>query len=358
MNFIWFVLATIFFYVFYWYILSLIIFLPSVPIMGFIGYLTEHMEKKWAKIALVPTFIMSFLLGILLPSALFGMGVGVITLNFAEKATYPLIYFLLGGLGAFTISAPSGETSLPAMLISLATYVITVRIPKFALFSAVTIGSLANMVLWGVGLLIFVGIAFGVVKFIVGFLDRRISKRTEIEIELKRETGRKLSIGVYILSIIFIVLGGLWVISYLIYPTGISLGYFIWGVPYLVGGIGMLRRKYWALRFSQVFLILIALQGIVAIPIGLLGAEELNLLVILILLFILFVFIGLPIWFLFRRSTVNQFKKSVKDSKNKDREKETDDIPMKTKVEKEDPTLADRLMGRVTEEGNKRNGKE
>ena len=356
MNFIWFLLATICFYVFYWYILSLIIFLPSVPIMGFIGYLSEHIEEKWAKIALVPTVFMSFLLGTLLPSALFGMGVGAITLNFAEKATHPLIYFLLGGLGAFTISAPSGETSLPAMLISLATYVITVRIPKFALFSEVTIGSIANVVFWGLGLLIFVGIVFGVIKFIVNFLDRKISKRTEIE--LQKETRGKLSVGVYILSIIFIILGGLWVISYLISPTRELLAYFIWGIPYLVGGIGMLRRKYWALRFSQVYLILIALGCIVAIPIGLLGAEELNLFIILILLFILFIFVGLPIWFLFRKSTVNQFKENVKDSKNKNREKETGDIRMKTKVEKEGPTLADRLMGRVAEEGNKRNGKE
>jgi len=303
MNFIWFLLATICFYLFYWYVLSLIIFLPSIPIMGFIGYLTEHTEKRWTKIALISTFVIGFMIGTLLPSAIFGMGTGVIALNFAEKATHPLIYFLLAGFGAFTISAPSGETSLPAMLISLASYVITVTISKFTLFSAITIGFLTNLVLWGLGLLILVGIVSGVVKF----LDSKISKRTEFE--LQQEPDGKLSIGVYILSILFIVLGVLWVISFLIYPASKLLGYFIWGVPYLVGGIGMLRKKYWALRFSQVILVLIALQSAVAIPIALLSAEKLDLFGILIAFFILFIFIGLPIWFLFRKSTVIQFKR-------------------------------------------------
>lgn len=175
MNFILFLLATVCFYLFYWYVLSMIIFLPSIPIMGFIGYLTEHTEKKWAKIALVPTVVIGFIIGTLLPCVVFGMGMGVIVLNFAEKATHPLIYFLLAGFGAFTISAPGGETSLPGMLISLATYVTTVTITKFALFSEITLALLVNIALWGLGLLILVGIVFGIVKF----LGSKINKRTE-----------------------------------------------------------------------------------------------------------------------------------------------------------------------------------
>jgi len=156
-------------------------------------------------------------------------------------------------------------------------------------------------------------------EFAQNFLgeDRKISKSTETELELQQETRRRLSIGVYILSNIFIVLGGFGVIGYLIYPAPKLLSYFIWGIPYLVGGIGMLRRKYWALRFSQVFLILGALLGMVVTPVALLvlGVPEgldsfyiVDLVSILRGFFISFIFFGLPIWFLFRRSTVNQFK--------------------------------------------------
>ena len=78
----------------------------------------------------------------------------------------------------------------------------------------------------------------------------------------------------------------------------------------MVGGIGMLRKKYWALRVSQVILVFLALESAVVIPIALLNnAKKLDLSGILFAFFILFIFIGLPIWFLFRKSTVIQFKR-------------------------------------------------
>jgi hypothetical protein len=100
----------------------------------------------------------------------------------------------------------------------------------------------------------------------------------------------------------------LWVTGFLIHPADELLGYFIWGLPLVVGGIGMLRKKYWALRLSQVTLVLTALQSVVAIPIALLNAKELDLSGILFAFLILFI-IGLPIWFLFKKSTVIQFKR-------------------------------------------------
>jgi hypothetical protein len=230
------------------------------------------------------------------------MGTGLIALYFAENATHPLIYFLLAGFNAFTISAPNGETSLPGILISLASYVITVTISKFALFSAITTVFLMKLALLGLGLLILVGI----VSIIINFLDRKISKTSEFE--LQQEPDGELSIGVYIVSILFIVLGVLWVTGFLIHPADELLGYFIWGLPLVVGGIGMLRKKYWALRLSQVTLVLTALQSVVVIPIALLNAKELDLSGILFAFLILFI-IGLPIWFLFKKSTVIQFKR-------------------------------------------------
>jgi len=302
MNFILFLLVTICFYILYWHVLYPLISLPAMPIVYFIGYLTEHPEKRWTKIVLVLTFIISFIFGTLLPAAIFGMGTGLIALYFAENATHPLIYFLLAGFNAFTISAPNGETSLPGILISLASYVITVTISKFALFSAITTVFLMKLALLGLGLLILVGI----VSIIINFLDRKISKTSEFE--LQQEPDGELSIGVYIVSILFIVLGVLWVTGFLIHPADELLGYFIWGLPLVVGGIGMLRKKYWALRLSQVTLVLTALQSVVVIPIALLNAKELDLSGILFAFLILFI-IGLPIWFLFKKSTVIQFKR-------------------------------------------------
>jgi len=313
MNFVWFVVASIAFYLFYWYALSLIIFLPTIPVIGSFDYLERHPEKKWARLAIIPIFILSFLFGTLLPAGIFGMGMGVIALNFAEKATHPLIYFLLAGFGAFTISAPSGETSAPAMLISLIVYIITVTITHFAIFSELTIAVLANIFMWGLAIFIGIGIIYAIVKF----LDNKISKRsdsetqTEVPIKHSQNTKNKLSIGVYIISIIFILFGSMWVLGFLLNPNVKMSEYFIWGLPLLIAGIGMLKRKYWALRLSQIYFIFMALQGFILIPVMIFTDKEMHfdLIGILIVGILLFLFMGLPLWFLFKKSTVNQFIK-------------------------------------------------
>jgi len=306
MNFIWFLLAIVLFYFLYWYALSFIIFLPSMPIMGFIGYLTKNAEKKWAKIAFIPTIILAFILGTFLPCAIFGMGMGITVLNFTDEATYPLIYFILAGFAAFAISAPSRETSPPGMIISLAAYIITITVSKFSIFSEMTIDFLMNIFWVALVLLILIGIVF----LIITFLDEKITKKSENNIKPQQESRRRLTIGVYLLSILFIVLGGLWVIVFLFYPFQEFLRYFIWGAPLLIGGIGMLIRKYWALRLSQIVLVLNNLQVFIMITILLFRTKEFefNIFRILIALFMLFIFFIFPMWFLFKRSTVAQFK--------------------------------------------------
>lgn len=308
MNFILFLLAIVLFYFLYWYVLSLIIFLPSMPLMGFIRYLEENAEKRWAKLVLIPTFVLAFILGTFLPCAIFGMGMGVTVLNFVEEATYPFIYFLIAGIGAFTISAPSGESSFPGMIISLVAYIITVTISKFSIFSEITIDFLISIFFGGAGLLLIIGVVF----LIIGFLDEKISKRSENKIESQQESKKKLTLGIYIISILFIVLGGLWVIGFLFYPSREFLAYFIWGAPLLVGGIGMLIRKYWALRLSQIILVLSSLQVIVMVPITILGTKAFSPFAFLIVLLFFIIFFGLPLWFLFKKSTVVQFKRGTK----------------------------------------------
>lgn len=313
MNFVWFLVASVCFYLFFWYILSMIIFLPSMPVMGLLNYLIEHPQKKWTKIALPPIFVLAFLLGTFLPTALFGMGMGVIALHFAENASWPLIYFLIAGFGAFTVSAPSGESSIFGMLISLGTYVITVTVTRFALLAEVTIDLIMNIASGILILLLFAGIVWWVVLF----LDDKVSKKSEIELKTQQEIKKKLSVGVYVLSILFVMLGGLWILSYLTNPVIEMSGYFIWGIPYLVGGIGMLCRKYWALRLSQVFLIISALPVIGLFIYALFQPQKPPFFVILLLLVFAVIVWGLPIWFLFRKSTVRQF---IKGKIDKDRQ--------------------------------------
>ncbi len=172
MNFVWFLVSIILFYIFYWYFLSLIIFLPSMPIMGLVVYLTENTEKKWVKIALIPTIVLAFILGTFLPCAIFGMGMGVTVLRFVGEATYPIIYFLIAGIGAFTISTPGGETSFLGMLISLITYIITVTIYEFTIFSGITIDFLFDLFfVLAIGFLL-----IGILFFIVTFLKEKFMK--------------------------------------------------------------------------------------------------------------------------------------------------------------------------------------
>ena len=304
MNFIWFLLSIVLYYILFWQVLSFIIFLPSMPLMGFIGYLEKNIEKRWAKFALIPTFILAFILGTFLPCAIFGMGMGVTVLNFVERATYPIIYFIIAGIGAFTISAPSGESSFAGMVISLIAYTISITISGFSAFSSITIDFLMNIVFIGLGLLLIIGIVF----LIIGFLDNKISKKSENKIITQHESKKKLTLGVYIISILFIILGGLWVVSFLFYLSHKLLAYFIWGAPLFIGGIGMLVRKYWALRLSQITLVLTALQIIIIIPIAIYEAKSFNLFGFSIVLLLFIIFCGLPLLFLFKKSTVIQFK--------------------------------------------------
>ena len=46
MNFVWFLVAVVVFNLFFWHVLSMVIFLPAVPVVGLISYLTENPEKN------------------------------------------------------------------------------------------------------------------------------------------------------------------------------------------------------------------------------------------------------------------------------------------------------------------------
>jgi hypothetical protein len=128
----------------------------------------------------------------------------------------------------------------------------------------------------------------------------------------------KLSVGVVVLSVLFIVFGGLWSVSYVFYP--LPLGYFVTGMPLLIGGIGMLRRKHWALRLSQAVFVISVLQIIVLVFYYALTDRHIfdfALFSVVEICLAFLVLLVLPTWILFRRSTVDRFR--VKQPTNPER---------------------------------------
>ena len=146
MNFVWFIIAQILWGLLFWYFIGMIISLPSMPFILLMGYASENIEKKWAKILLPIAVFFGFIFGTLLLCLIFGGGVGLIASNFSEKATYPLVYLIIGGFMAFTISAPSGETNCLAMALSLLSYILTVNMKNIANMMGITVAILYNLV--------------------------------------------------------------------------------------------------------------------------------------------------------------------------------------------------------------------
>jgi len=130
---------------------------------------------------------------------------------------------------------------------------------------------------------------------------------------------KKLSIGVRILSILFIACGGILIFNFLSQTrrgyTEDVLFYIIGGAGMLIGGIGMLKRKYWALKLTQALVIMWGVVLCLAMTLSLtrrLGHGQINQGYSGFPLFALIfsIFFALPLWFFFKKSTVDQFKTS------------------------------------------------
>lgn len=158
MNFVWFIVATVVWSWFFWYFLLMIISVPSIPFMALVAHVSENPHKKWSKILFPIAIFFGFIFGTLLISLVFGGGIGLIALNFAEKATHPLAYFILAGIGAFYISSPAGETSIIASILSLLSYLLVVNINNIANLMGTTVALLYNL-LWFVFVMAFIGFA-------------------------------------------------------------------------------------------------------------------------------------------------------------------------------------------------------
>jgi hypothetical protein len=127
MNFIWFVVALVIFEILFWYYIFMILGLPGMGAMALLVYATENAWRKWVKwLLLPPARALAFIFGMVLIAFVYGGALALIAQHFAENASYPWIYWVICGIAAAGIMAPSGETNLLAMLLSLASYILVV----------------------------------------------------------------------------------------------------------------------------------------------------------------------------------------------------------------------------------------
>lgn len=285
-------------------IAAIVIFIAiiSIPVLFILGSVWLSTKViPWLNLASEITFFVILIL--LLPLSIFPKtrsfaGSGMIFLSFI----FGLNLWFLGLLLTYALWG--------AIAVIIGLFIIGIGVVPIAMLATLFNGMWKEL---GI-LFLLTFLTFGV-RFLGFYLiekaeEYNMAQETQAELyAIQNQDNKKLSVGIYIASIIFIILGGLWVISFLLNPNYKMSGYFIWGIPLLIGGVGMLKRKYWALRLTQIYFILSALQVFIIIPFILFTAEKIDLFAFLIVFFLLLIFIGLPIWFLFKKSIVNQFKR-------------------------------------------------
>ena len=127
MNFVWFAIILVIFEILFWHYIFMILGLPGMGAMAILTYATENTWRKWIKWLLLPVaVVMAFIFGTALIAFVYGGALALIAQHFAENASYPWIYWIICGIAAFYIMAPSGETNLLAMLLSLASYLLVI----------------------------------------------------------------------------------------------------------------------------------------------------------------------------------------------------------------------------------------
>lgn len=127
MNFVWFIIVLVLFEVLFWHYILMILGLPGMAAMPLLIYATENTWRKWIKWLLLPVaMVLAFIFGTGLIAFVYGGTLALIAQHFAENTSYPWIYWVICGIAAFYIMAPSGETNLLAMLLSLVSYLLVI----------------------------------------------------------------------------------------------------------------------------------------------------------------------------------------------------------------------------------------
>jgi len=124
MNFLKFALSLICFGYLFWHVLMLVIFLPTMAVAPLLVWSTEGERTSAKRFLFLPLLLLSFFFGTFLPAAFYSGGVYAITSHFVQHASHAWIYIGIGGLLCFWFAAPSGETSILAILTSLGCYIL------------------------------------------------------------------------------------------------------------------------------------------------------------------------------------------------------------------------------------------
>lgn len=102
----------------------MIVSLPSMAFIRLLSWATEGNATKAKSILLIPILTGSFVFGTLVPVLFYSAGVFTITHSFMTDAPHPMVYAVIGGLLCLWMHAPSGETNVPGILISVVSYIL------------------------------------------------------------------------------------------------------------------------------------------------------------------------------------------------------------------------------------------
>jgi len=130
MNFIKYGIALACFEFLFWYVIFLIVSLPSMPFVGLIAWATGEQKTQAKRTLFIPILIGAFIFGNLIPSLFYSAGIFAITNHFMLDAMHPMVYAVIGGLLCLWTRAPSGETNIFGTIISVVSYILYMTILK------------------------------------------------------------------------------------------------------------------------------------------------------------------------------------------------------------------------------------
>ena len=163
MHFVWFVVTVVIFQYIYWHWIFIVLTLPSIPAMWLSTFAVENTQQKWIKwFGLTVSYAIGFLFGTLLPVFVYGGVLALTVSHFAENASYPMVYWIIGGIVSFTIMAPSGETTLLGMFLSLASFLLVIFFKVFTGPLGILLQIVLSLLYFVAAIVIFVIICYGV----------------------------------------------------------------------------------------------------------------------------------------------------------------------------------------------------